>query len=162
VVTADGRSNVRSAIATPYDTSVRPAWTLSEPISQRVRHINQTGSGGSYFAIITLVFEPLQAASPIMFASTALPQVDAISPFYLEDLREIGMYGDIVKAEIEMWLAERYQQQQAIMHLSITLTELLIHPVDSNARAYRHAVRIAMDAVFRPPALVPVELFQAN
>lgn len=150
------------ALATPYDTSARPAWTLLEPISQRVRHSNQTGSGGSYFAIITLVFEPQQAASPIMFASTALPQVDAISPFYAEDLREIGMYGDIVKTEIEVWLAERYQQQQAIMHLSITLTELLIHPVDSSARAYQRAARIAMEAVFRPPALVPVEPFHAN
>jgi hypothetical protein len=69
------------------------------------------------------------------------------------------MYSDIVKAEIEMWLVERYQQQQAIMYLSITLTELLIHPVDSTARAYRRAARIAMDAVFRPPALVSVELF---
>jgi hypothetical protein len=145
------------ALATPYDTSARPAWTLSEPISQHVREVRQTG--GSHFAIITLVFKPQQAASPIMFASTALPQVDATSPFYAEDLRDIAVYSDIVKAEIEMWLAERYQQQQTIMHLSITLTELLIHPVDSTARAYRHAVRIAMDTVFRPPAMVPVELF---
>jgi hypothetical protein len=141
--------------------SLTQYWTLRE----FVQHQNQfIGRGGAeYFAVITLNFAPTPDTNEVIFIHAAPPDTTYIATYDEEpDPTDIANYVAGIEEGITAELAALSEAGQPIRQLTITLTELRIHPVDSKKRAYRMAAQKAIRTVLASPRLVPISRLSSD
>lgn len=131
----------------PVDPSSRATrWTITRTIEQRERHTLLTASSASYFAVITLRVEPSLLPDAVVFRSLVVDD-----PEYFDNL---PLWVEGVASGVVAFLEARQERGEPLTSVTIALTELIEHPVDSKKMAYhRAAVRALTAACDQPDAL---------
>jgi translation elongation factor EF-G len=110
-------------------------WTVDREFDQPIRYVNQTASGGSYFAVFTLRLAPDLDDDAIRFAS-------------MVDDREAEPWIPYIEEGVRSFLERRAQEGCPVGHLRVTLVAITLHPVDSQPYRFRQAAEMAMSQAF--------------
>ena len=130
----------------PFDRSSATHWSVTRTIEKRERHALLTASSASYFAVITLRVEPGPLPDAVVFRSAVVDDPDVF------DALPVWVEG--VASGVVAFLQARQERGEPLAGVTITLTELQEHPVDSKKMAYhRAAVRALTAACDQPDAL---------
>jgi hypothetical protein len=109
-------------------------FTVTQEFEQRIRHVNQMASGGSYVAVFALRLVPIH--SPTVEFSSAVDAPDAAPwiPFIREGVFE--------------FLQQRKKERREIGFLRVVLSEIWINETDCKERRFREAAMLAMSQAF--------------
>lgn len=143
------------AFKTEYDKKTKQFWTLKENVFRVVRYINQNTSRGQ-FAYFSLLFELYKGEPPVVFENKTTLQKEFIGNKRFEE--ELKLYTNTIYKTIEEELNRMYLIGFPIIELKIVLSDLIIHPADSNELSYKIATQMTVKEVFKVDNLVRVSL----
>lgn len=124
------------------ESSQPERYTISSPASGQGRYIRQTSSADS-FGVITLRLEPYRGLEPFVLV------------WQVTEEQIPSEFIPAVIAGIQQAVHQERMVGGGLTHIQVVVVDGAFHPVDSHARAYLRATRLAFDRALAGTSRTP-------